>query len=122
MNNITTPHIAVVGTRDRSSFADTMLADLTGALAARGAEARLVSIDGGDGDAALGRYFDARARAGEGFHVLDLNGNFLIPTPPGTPLISKFSYVIDHPVYHLAKTRAYSGPMTVAYTDATHMA
>lgn len=121
MTNTTTTRIAVVGTGDRSAFADTMLTDIERALNARGAEARLFSLDGDDGDVDFGRYLAERTANGEAFHVLDLNGNFLVPTPPGTPLKSKFSYIIDHPVYHLQKTRAYQGPMTAAYADATHM-
>ncbi|MBT3238476.1 MAG: glycosyltransferase family 1 protein [Rhodospirillaceae bacterium] len=120
MNNTIPPHIAVVGTGNTAAFADTMLADIATALKSRGAAARLFSLQG-DGEAELGAYFTERAEKGEDFHVFDLNGNFLVPTPPGTPLKSKFSYVIDHPIYHLGKTRAYTDPMTVAYTDATHM-
>ena len=113
--------IAVVGTPNRAAFADAMLTGLHEGLLRNGVDSHLFLLSHDKEAAKIHAFFEDRRVAGGNLFLVDINGNFNLPLSPGKPTKMRFSFLIDHPFYHLHKFIDYPAPMTAGMIDVTHL-
>ncbi len=106
---------AVIGPT-KPKFAHQMCLGIVNGIQANGCDARFFAINDRKKYFLLQEYYWQRRRDGLPFHIIDINGAVLQP-PPDIHLRAKFSYIIDHPVFHLERIRDYPGKLVAGYVD-----
>lgn len=119
-NQSTQPFVAVVGTPDRASFADTMLKDITEGLCANGLRARQFTLTAVADLPLLQKKISVIAENEPHRFLVDLNGNFNAKLTSDHYASLRFSYLLDHPFRHAHKFEDYGGTMIAGIVDATH--
>ncbi len=106
---------AVIGPT-KPKFAHQICLGIVDGIQANGCYARFFAINDRQRYFLLQEYYRQRSRDGLAFHIIDINGAVLQP-PPDIHLRVKFSYIIDHPVFHLERIRDYPGKLVAGYVD-----
>jgi len=114
------PFVAVIGTPDRATFADTMLEDISNGLCANGLHARQFTVSSDAGLPRLQQQLEAITRDEEHIFLVDLNGNFNAKMTQSRFASLRFTYLIDHPFRHAHKFDGYDAPLVAGIVDATH--
>ena len=114
-------NVAVIGAT-APSFSLDMCLGIRDGLKANGADARFFPINDRTNYHDLLEYYAEIKLSGDSFSIIDINGSVLEALPKSIPVKNKFSWIIDHPVFHLERIRRYDGEMILGFVDMIHMA
>ena len=116
----TQPFIAIIGTPDRATFANTLLHDITEGFRANNLRARKFLLKSDAQLPALQKQFEILTRDEEQLFLVDLNGNYNTCLTPDRYASLRFTYLLDHPFRHAHKFAGYEAPLIAGIVDATH--
>jgi len=114
-------NVAVIGATV-PRFSLDMCLGIRDGLKANGADARFFPINERDKYKRILDYYAKVKSVGRRFSIIDINGSVLEALPKSIPVKNKFSWIIDHPVFHLERIRRYDGEMILGFVDMIHMA
>ncbi len=114
-------NVAVIGATE-PRFSLDMCEGIRDGLKANGVDARFFPINDRTRYNDLLEYYAEMKSSGSRFSIIDINGSVVEALPESIPVKSKFSWIIDHPVFHLQRIGSYNGEMILGFVDMVHMA
>jgi len=114
-------NIAIIGA-SVPRFSLEMCRGVQQGLLDNGVDARFFDITDRPTYSHLLDYYAEMKTAGTPFSIFDINGSVLEALPAAIKVKKKFTYIIDHPVFHLDRIQGYGGGMILGFVDMIHMA